>query len=310
MPTAISVLIDEHDECRRRLESAQSSLVVPVSAANALLEEIRELLNYLETELETHITKEEVCLFPRLKSALPPDDRLIDEMIAEHDLVRIKRGDIQAVLAGLMASHDDLRLNRARFRSALTKGRQSQAGLQQAVAIVAEKLRVHFQNEEELVFPLATRHLSVEELNAITIEMQEIDAGARVGGPQTVEARNQDITRQHDETSVRLTRFEDAIAEMKQEPAWLRGDRTARTVVKESGLSVVLTIMKAGAELQAHRADGSLTIQCLSGHVRFFALQRRIELWPGDMAALAGGVEHSVEAEEESAFLLTIAAAS
>jgi quercetin dioxygenase-like cupin family protein len=35
-------------------------------------------------------------------------------------------------------------------------------------------------------------------------------------------------------------------------------------------------------------------------------LERRIDLGPGEMTALDSGIEHSLEATEESAFLLTI----
>ena len=133
----------------------------------------------METALETHIAKEEVPLFPRLKAALPAGDRLIDEMVAEHDLIRIKRDDVQAVLLEVLSGHDDIRAEREALRSALAAlTTEVFAHLTAAVESVATKLRVHFANEEELVFPLAPDLLSGGELIAVLEEMTAIEETA------------------------------------------------------------------------------------------------------------------------------------
>jgi hemerythrin-like domain-containing protein len=182
-PPSIAVLIAEHDRCRSRLDAALGALAAPqgrgTEAAAAGAEEAWSLLQFLEHELETHIAKEEGPLFPRLKAALPAGDRLIDEMVAEHDLIRIKRGDVRELLEELLGGHDDLRVDRAALRAAL-----AQAGglpfnrIDRAVETVAEKLRVHFENEEELVFPLAPELLSSEELEQVAAEMAALDSPA------------------------------------------------------------------------------------------------------------------------------------
>ena len=122
-PPAIAVLIREHDACRGQIERTERALASARAGDTASQERglisTRDLLRYLETTLETHIAKEEGPLFPRLKAALPPDDRLIDEMIAEHDLIRIKRDDVQVVLLEILGSHDDLRAEREALRSAM-----------------------------------------------------------------------------------------------------------------------------------------------------------------------------------------------
>jgi len=139
-----------------------------------MLSQAGTLLQFLEGELETHIAKEEVSLFPRLKAALPVDDRLVDEMVAEHDLIRMKGSDLRAVLGTLLDHHDDLRLGREQLRAALAgslRDGASPAQVQHAVGVVDAKLRVHFQNEEELLFPLALELLSSAELGRIAAEM-------------------------------------------------------------------------------------------------------------------------------------------
>jgi len=177
----VAVLTAEHDVCRNRLEAALAALMAAATGAPQTAEtgltEAWSLLLFLEHELETHIAKEEGPLFPRLKAAMPAGDRLIDEMVAEHDLIRIKRGDVRDLLAEILGGHDDLRLDRAALRAALGQTRHAPATLahiQQAVETVDSKLRVHFENEEELVFPLAPELLSADELDQVAAEMAAI----------------------------------------------------------------------------------------------------------------------------------------
>jgi quercetin dioxygenase-like cupin family protein len=94
---------------------------------------------------------------------------------------------------------------------------------------------------------------------------------------------------------------------MRHEAAWQQGDRNARTLVKQPGLRIVLTLMKGGARLRDHRAPGPISVQTLAGHIRLHVSGETIDLPAGHLLTLAGGLPHEVEAVEESAFLLTIA---
>jgi quercetin dioxygenase-like cupin family protein len=95
---------------------------------------------------------------------------------------------------------------------------------------------------------------------------------------------------------------------LRREDSYQGGDRSAKTLVKEHGFSVVLTVMRSGARLQEHKAAGPLSVQTLAGHIRLHALQETIDLPLGHVVMLEGNVSHDVEAVEESAFLLTIGA--
>jgi len=94
---------------------------------------------------------------------------------------------------------------------------------------------------------------------------------------------------------------------LRQEESYRSGDRNAKTLVKEHGLSVVLTVMRSGARLQEHKTASPLSVQTLAGHIRLHALQDTIDLPIGHVVMLNGSISHDVEAVEESAFLLTIA---
>jgi hypothetical protein len=88
------------------------------------------------------------------------------------------------------------------------------------------------------------------------------------------------------------------LAQLQQEESWRRGDRNAKTLVKESGLRVTMTALKAGAKLDQHETDGPLTIHALRGKLRLAVGGQPVELTPGHLLAL--------DALEDSAFLLTI----
>ena len=65
----------------------------------------------------------------------------------------------------------------------------------------------------------------------------------------------------------------DLIAEVER----LHGERTwntgqnARTLIKYNDLRVVLMALKAGSRIPEHKANGRISVQVLSGHIRFNA---------------------------------------
>jgi len=100
------------------------------------------------------------------------------------------------------------------------------------------------------------------------------------------------------------------LEQLRREESYRGGDRNAKTLVKEHGLRVVLTVMRSGARLQEHTTAGAVSIQTLTGHIRLHALQETIELPVGHVVMIDSNISHDVEAVEESAFLLTIASGS
>lgn len=84
-------------------------------------------------------------------------------------------------------------------------------------------------------------------------------------------------------------------------------DRRGVTLVKESGLNVVLTHLHAGGTLAEHAAPGAATVQVLDGHVRVQVGDETLDLPAGRLIAFDAKVRHSVEASEDSTLLLTLA---
>jgi quercetin dioxygenase-like cupin family protein len=94
--------------------------------------------------------------------------------------------------------------------------------------------------------------------------------------------------------------------ELRREDAYERDGHTARTLVREDDIRIVLIVMRAGARIAEHRANETASIHALSGHVRLRLPGRDAELLAGRLLVLERGLRHDVEAIAESAFLLTL----
>ena len=95
-------------------------------------------------------------------------------------------------------------------------------------------------------------------------------------------------------------------ADLRGEGVYQRDGHTARTLVREADIRILLVVMKGGGTIKEHRAHETASIQMLSGHVRVRLPDRLVDLPSGRLLVLEGGLSHSVEAVDESAFLLTL----
>jgi quercetin dioxygenase-like cupin family protein len=94
--------------------------------------------------------------------------------------------------------------------------------------------------------------------------------------------------------------------QLRGEAAYQRGDRNAKTLLKDPPLRLVLTVLKAGARMDSHQTEGPVTVHALSGRLRLAVEGEPVELAPGQVLALDADIRHDVAALEESALLLTI----
>ena len=96
------------------------------------------------------------------------------------------------------------------------------------------------------------------------------------------------------------------LEQLRAEPEWKSG-HNAKTLVKNEKLRIVLSTLAPQTRIPPHRTDGAISIHALSGHIVVRAAGRTFDLPAGALLTLDGGIQHEVEAREESAFLLTIA---
>jgi len=85
-----------------------------------------------------------------------------------------------------------------------------------------------------------------------------------------------------------------------------RQGRAARTLVKEGPLRVTVVMVGAGGLIAKHHSAGPITVQVLEGDIRFRAGGKEHRLNPGDLLAVAPGVEHDVSSEGGGIILLTL----
>jgi len=95
-------------------------------------------------------------------------------------------------------------------------------------------------------------------------------------------------------------------AQLRYERGYREGDRNANTLVKASNFRVILTVLRAGAQLLAHQTAGAVAIQTLEGQLRLHVGGLPVDLPAGHLLALEPSVVHDVEAAVDSTFLLTI----
>jgi len=96
------------------------------------------------------------------------------------------------------------------------------------------------------------------------------------------------------------------IARLKSERAWADNDRHGSSLVKGDGINVALMMLKKGAKLQEHHTRAPITVQVIEGKINFVAKGKAQVATAGMLIALDRAIEHSVEALEESALVLTV----
>ena len=94
--------------------------------------------------------------------------------------------------------------------------------------------------------------------------------------------------------------------QIKEEKAWEDSDRNAITVFKTDGMRIVLIALHKNAEMAKHTAEGMISVQVLEGKILFTTDEQSVELEQGGMLALHQNIPHSVLANEEAIFLLTL----
>jgi quercetin dioxygenase-like cupin family protein len=107
-----------------------------------------------------------------------------------------------------------------------------------------------------------------------------------------------------------LLRFQldDEIREITATGLPERQGRSARTLVKDGPLRVVMIVLGAGESIPEHHADGPITVAAISGEISFHVAGTTEVLRPGDLLAVSPGIRHTVDSDSGGAFLLTIVA--
>lgn len=79
-----------------------------------------------------------------------------------------------------------------------------------------------------------------------------------------------------------------------------------KLLLKYSEFRIVLICMRALSRWDDHQTKTRILIHVLRGHIQFHTPAGTFDLQPDQLLALDPGIMHSVDAFEESAFLLTL----
>jgi quercetin dioxygenase-like cupin family protein len=104
--------------------------------------------------------------------------------------------------------------------------------------------------------------------------------------------------------------LEHALVQAKEAQNWKSSDRHVVPLFKSESLRLVLIGLHKGAELKTHTAPGIITVQVLEGQITFHTAQQASILTAGQLLLLPAGIPHSVRAQQDSFFLLTVAVVS
>jgi len=95
--------------------------------------------------------------------------------------------------------------------------------------------------------------------------------------------------------------------ELRALEAYKLDGHTARTLVREPTMRIVLIVMRAGAKIAEHHAQETASIHALAGHIRLQLPQRAVDLQAGHVLVIPPQLRHDVEALDDAAFLITLA---
>jgi quercetin dioxygenase-like cupin family protein len=98
--------------------------------------------------------------------------------------------------------------------------------------------------------------------------------------------------------------------QLMTEDAFQTSGRNALTLIHHKDLTVVLTVLQAGAVLEEHHAPAPVTLLPLFGEIVLASAAgtTRLTLAQGTGAVFAAHLPHRVEAQQNSAFILVMGA--
>jgi quercetin dioxygenase-like cupin family protein len=104
-----------------------------------------------------------------------------------------------------------------------------------------------------------------------------------------------------------LFRLADEVRSLRSDLGRTSGGRAGKTLAKSDGLRVTLVLLQSGVTLDPQASAGGSTLHVLEGRLRVQADSRVLEAQPGDLIVLSDNMREPVKAEEDAAFLVTVA---
>ena len=93
--------------------------------------------------------------------------------------------------------------------------------------------------------------------------------------------------------------------QLTEEDAWKKNGRNGITILKTSGLTMVLVLLHTDTELPDNLIDGHITIQVIEGALECTIETVTMQLQKQQIISLHPGIIHSIRAVEKSLLLIT-----
>lgn len=96
------------------------------------------------------------------------------------------------------------------------------------------------------------------------------------------------------------------IAKMRHGRDWERTGHNAKTLSKEPHLRIVLTALRQGETVREQMIEERISIQTVTGKMRLHLPGKTFNLPPQHLIVVEPGVKYTLEALEDSAYLLSV----
>ena len=184
MNDPIDRLLADHRELRREIEYLRGAVADLQAGGDAALPRVapalRSVVAMMAGPLLIHARKEDEALFPAVEQALGDGEGPTAVMRQEHVEIHDRARRFRAALRDLHeVEHPAIVASGDRLRRLAADG-EGAAELAATGEEIVGLLDVHFEKEEEVLFPVARSLLSSGELQRVARRMDEIEAeGAR-----------------------------------------------------------------------------------------------------------------------------------
>ena len=93
------------------------------------------------------------------------------------------------------------------------------------------------------------------------------------------------------------------IVQLKEEETWTKSNRNSITIFKTDGFTMLLTCLRKNSSIEKNVLDGLLTLQVIEGSIEVL-IDSKITLTQNQLISIHAGIEHTISATEDSAFLM------
>lgn len=100
--------------------------------------------------------------------------------------------------------------------------------------------------------------------------------------------------------------LDELIRRLREDDKYVQTGRLGRTLVKDEGLRLTMTVLARGAQVGTHHAAAPMTLQILEGRLTYRVGDEEFELGEGELLFFGPGHAQDIRALEDTVLLLTI----